>query len=165
MRGDALNPTGGSPHPIRKYVNTTDTDLYHLAKARNLGIVESIGDIIVVCDSRFKMEADAIRSFVTEILPKVMLYGDKLSGKRSFVENFSACLRKDLIQAGMFNQIIDAYGGMTQELKTRLQKQGWSTRFIKSAKAKEIKSSKNKWSKKDDIYKMKTRLMKLGLHD
>jgi len=148
-------------YPI-KYVSTA-RDGYNLAMARNLGAIESEGEVLVFCDSRLRPYSEAVYQFVKYVLKnrdKVWYYGDKGAGNRGFVENFSAVRRSHFIDAGMFCERLTRYGGITQEIRTRFGKQGFVFRYLQFAKAKEILSSKAK-NKRDDIWRSKLLLWKM----
>ncbi len=108
------------------------------------------------------MEPTAISEFVKQIQPNTWLFGDK-NGKTNFVENFSCVNRADVVKAGMFNERINKYGGMSQEIRSRINKQGMQVRLIPSAKAIQAGKSRNKWTKQDEIIEMKNLLWKVGL--
>lgn len=55
-----------------------------------------------------------------------MLWGVKDGALKAFVENLSFIKREHIIDAGMFLERMNFYGGMTQELKTRLTAQGFN---------------------------------------
>lgn len=152
------------PRPI-KYLETTGVG-YGLAEARNRGVIASHGDYLMFCDSRLMPEKDAINRFMDVIFPykKAWLFGDKGAGKKNFVENFSFIRRSDLIAAGMFNERIDRYGGMSQELRERFMRQGFQTGFVPEARAEQIKTSRMTPQRRDDIVAMKDLLWKLGLN-
>lgn len=135
---------------------------YTLAKARNKGIVEADGEYIVFCDDRIKMEEKAVSSFVAHKKDNVWIWGMKDGAIKGFVENFSFVPRKILIRGGMFNERMDKYGGMTQEIKERYEKlQGVNFVFLEEAKANEVSSSHSKSSKLEDIIEAKFLLYKL----
>ncbi|KKN71700.1 hypothetical protein LCGC14_0417660 [marine sediment metagenome] len=139
---------------------------YNLAKIRNKMIIDSHGEYLLFLDDRWMLDdPNTIAKFVKQInnRDKVFLWGDKGRGKRNFVENFSFCKRKSLIHAGMFNERIDKYGGMSQELRARLRSQGWEFKFCEGAKAKEKMSSRGNWRDKQGIMDVKNILYKLGL--
>lgn len=147
--------------PLR-YINTSYTIDYGLARARNEGTIEATGDVIVYCDQRMIMASNAIEEFLKYLKPRTWLYGNK-GGKKDFVENFSCVYRDDIINAGLFNERIYLYGGMSQEIRARIRNQGIKTEFVESAKAIPAGKSRNKYTKKADIIKMKNRLYKMGL--
>ncbi len=149
-------------YPI-KYTNTGDTNEYHLAKARNLGVIEAIGDILVFIDDRFDPDKDALRKFVENVTNKTWVFGYKGYDKDSFVENFSAIRRQELINAGMFNERINLYGGMSQELRSRFRTQGFEFRYVKDIKCKQISGSGSRINRLDDIKEAKHILNKLSL--
>jgi len=149
-------------YPI-KYVNTGDTDDYHLAKARNMGTVEAIGDYLMFMDDRFIPEPDAMVKFLNKAMPKTWQFGDKGAQKKTFVENFSFVDRQELINAGMFNERIEQYGGMSQEIRERINRQGFTTQYNGEAKCKVISSTSSRWNKKEEIVESKYILYKLNL--
>jgi len=137
---------------------------YGLAMARNLGVIEASGEILMFLDSRFVPEPDTIEEFMRELVEdKVWLFGDKGAGKKSFVENFSMIRRKDFVLAGMCNERINRYGGMSQELRTRFGSQGFKFVYVPKAKAREIKTAEKLSTKRKSIIKMKDLLYKLYL--
>lgn len=156
-------------YPI-KYINT-HRDGYNLAMARNLGVIAAEGEVVVFCDSRIKPEPGAIFTFVEccehagEVEGgnrKKWFFGNKDGAfKKSFVENFSAVRRDYLIEAGMFNERIDRYGGMSQELRTRWGAQGGELFFIETANAKTLCRSGMSTQRRNDIVEMKMLLYKL----
>lgn len=149
--------------PVR-YLRTSRQDNdYGLARARNEAIIEATGEILVFTDQRMILEPDAISELVAKIKPKHWLYGSK-GGKKEFVENFSCVYRHEAIVAGMFNERINLYGGQSQEIRSRIRKQGFTTEFVENAKATPSGKSSNKHNKKGDIIKMKNRLFKMGLN-
>jgi glycosyltransferase involved in cell wall biosynthesis len=148
--------------PVR-YLRTSSKDNdYGLARGRNEAVIEATGEILVFCDQRMIMAEDAIEQFVARMKPKYWLYGTK-GGKKEFVENFSCVGRNELVVAGMFNERINRYGGQSQEIRSRIRKQGFQIEFVEQAKATPAGKSSNKSRKKADIIKMKNRLFKLGL--
>lgn len=149
-----------------KYVNTgkTNSDEYGLAKARNLGVIEADGEFLMFLDSRLCPEKDTVEMFINKIgVDKVWLYGDKGRQKKSFVENFSFIRRKFFIEAGMCNERIDKYGGMSQELRNRFRLQGYEFVYVQEAKATELKKARPMAEKRKDIIYIKDKLWKMGL--
>lgn len=139
---------------------------YNLAKTRNQAIIKARGKYLLFLDDRLKLDSDTtIQSFLDQHNNSynMFLWGDKGAGKKKFVENFSFTKRQDFIDAGMFNERIDKYGGMSQEIRTRLNRQGWRFKYCDDAKARETASSKNRSDKKADIIEMKDRLYRMGL--
>ena len=154
----------------KMFRNRTEMDKekypYNLAKARNLAIIEAEGKYLIFNDSRLKPEQDIIRQFVQRLEDslsgkKRWIFGDKGGGKNSFVENFSATKRQDIIEFGMFPEFIMQYGGMTQEIRNRWKKQGGEFIYHPTAMAEEIKSSKMTDKKRLDIVKSKNLINKL----
>ena len=66
------------------------------------------------------MDKFAVEEFVKYTVPNVWLFGNK-GGKKEFVENFSCIRREDVINFGLFNERMDAYGGLSERLKTDLR--------------------------------------------
>ena len=147
-------------YPI-KYINTETPDTYNLGLARNLGVIEAVGKILVFIDDRYKLETDCISKFLQNLRPKQWVYGDKGTGKRNFVENFSCVYRKEFIEAGMFNASVKLYGFLTQETRERFKKQKFELKFVPEAKAETIEGSKAKYRKKDEIRRAKNILSKM----
>ena len=149
-------------YPI-KYINTETPDIYNLGRARNLGVVESVGDILVFCDDRYKMEKDCISKFVEKLVKKKWLFGDKGTGKRNFVENFSCIYRNEFVRAGMFSEHCKTYGYLTQETRERFKGQGIEFIYVEGAKSETISGSKARYTKKDEIRCSKNVLYKMGM--
>jgi len=144
----------------------TESDGYNLAMARNMGIIESEGEVVIFCDSRLNPEQEAVTEFVKAVLgtkDKKWFFGDKGSQKKSFVENFSAIRREYIIKAGMFNERVNRYGGMSQELRNRFQWQGFTLEYLDSAKSQELRSSKLTVERREDIRQMKNLMNRLNL--
>lgn len=148
-----------------KYINT-QTEGYNLAMARNMGIIESEGEYLMFCDDRMLPEKDSIKAFL-QVLEnkdkKLWVFGDKGAGKDSFVENFSMVKRQELVDIGLFNQVIKEYGGTTQEIRARWRRNNGMVWFQNMAVAKEQKSSRAAKTKRDEIIRMKYLLKKLNM--
>ena len=145
-----------------KYIKF-DKDGYSLAEARNRAVIEAQGEILVFCDDRIKMEKNAVEAFVeTQTVPKVWQWGIKDNFEKGFVENFSCVNRSDLIQFGMFNERIDRYGGMTQEIRTRFEGvNNFLFEVNKKALANSIRRATSKSRRREDIIKAKFTISKL----
>jgi glycosyltransferase involved in cell wall biosynthesis len=153
--------------PIRRVWTRKMNETYGLAKARNVGLIEATGDIVVFCDDRLKMHPAAIAAFVTALtigsgkVEKRWLWGSKGTFK-TFVENFSATWRRVVIDGGMFNERIDCYGGMTQEISSRFGAQGIRFDFCPQALAEPMIGTHSKSRHREDIIRSKVRLYKMG---
>lgn len=145
-------------YPVR-FIDSSNSD-YGLARARNIGVIEATGEILVFCDERQIMAKDAVQQFVANVKPSYWLYGNK-GFKKEFVENFSCIIREDAINFGLFNERINEYGGQSQELRERMHGQGIITEYIESAKATPTGKSANRTRKRNSIIKMKNRLAKM----
>lgn len=139
---------------------------YNLAMSRNLGVVQSVGEFLVFCDSRMCPQDGAIKLLISAISDKtdaaVWSFGNKGANKKTFVENFSAVRRKELIEGGMFNERVDAYGGMSQEIRGRFSAQGFQFIYCESANAIQLGRS-GLSGRRGDIISMKNLLSKLEL--
>jgi hypothetical protein len=144
-----------------KYLNI-DHSGYNLAKARNLGIIESTSEVLVFVDQRMILEPNALEEFLKYLAPKKWLYGSK-GLKKDFVENFSCINRDDIATMGMFNERITTYGGMSQECRSRARRQGFILEYIESAKANPSRKSSNRRRKKIEIMEAKNLLWRVGL--
>ena len=143
-----------------KYVRFED-DGYTLPKARNLGVLEADGEILVFCDDRIGMGSDAVETFVQESRPRTWLYGIKDGVEKPFVENFSSVMRSELLRLGGFNERVDGYGGASQELRTRFHdKNAFDMRMIK-VYADSLGKSKQRNKKREQTWKQKFNLWKM----
>jgi glycosyltransferase involved in cell wall biosynthesis len=153
--------------PVRYLLTGYQTDLgdedYGLARARNEATIEATGEVIVYVDQRMVLESTAISEFLKYLKPKVWLYGNKNSGKTNFVENVSCIYRQDVIDFGLFNERVTAYGGLSQETRNRFKNQGGKTEYVESAKATPTGKSSNRNRKRADIIRMKNLLWKINL--
>jgi len=133
---------------------------YGLARARNTGIVEANGEILVFQDDRYLMNQDAVSEMVSMLKPKTWVFGDKGAQKKAFVENFSCVYKKDLVNIGMFNERIIYYGAMTREILNRMSGR-IVYKYCDKAKCIVLLDSKSKFKKKAEIVKAKLLLWKL----
>ena len=138
-----------------------DSKGYNLAEARNIGVVESEGEILVFNDDRIQMQPDAIHYFVGNSKQHCWLWGVKDDYEKGFVENFSCIKREDLIKGGIFLERMNVYGGMSQELRERFTKQGYVFEMIRESKAKSIRRSNNRPEKRKQMIEAKLLLYKL----
>lgn len=147
---------------VFKYIKFPHRNTYTLAEARNLGVIEASGSVLVFCDDRIAMEKEAVTEFATYIGPKTWLWGTKDGSAKGFVENFSCILREDLITGGMFCERMQWYGGMSQEVRTRFErKRGFEFIYIDKARANGIKRSKSKNHRRQNIIEAKFLLFKM----
>lgn len=136
-------------------------DGYTLAEARNRGIIEAEGKILVFCDERLQMDKNAIKEFVKMSKQHCWLWGVKDDYQKAFVENFSSIRREDIIKSGMFNERIDRYGAMSEEIRKRFTQLGFAFQLVQNAHAKSMSRSKNRAQKMKDIIWAKLLLFKL----
>jgi len=145
-----------------KYIKFNHNNTYSLAEARNRGIIESDGKYIVFCDDRLKMEPDALFHFNIHKKNNTWLWGVKDDSPKGFVENFSCVGRRELITGGMFCERMQWYGGMTQEIRARFEKEkGLDFILIPEAKAKSVKRAKSRKSRRNDIINAKHLIYKM----
>ena len=138
---------------------------YGLASARNRGVLEARGEILVFLDDRLKMEPTAVSEFVKAILPKHWDMGLKIhngveSVKANFIENFSCIYKKDLVRIGMFNERLEWYGGMSQDVRERCHYAGIKHAFVRDAKAHTVRSTP-KMKLPEEVWKSKLLLYKI----
>lgn len=144
-----------------KYLHFHPNGEYTLAKARNLAAMESNSDILLFCDDRIGMEAGAIEAFARTVEPRMWFHGVKDGYEKGFVENFSAITRQDFMIGGMFNERMDVYGGMTQEVRERYTLQGIDFALLSKAKAVGLKKTRGKAVKRPEIIQAKLKIFKL----
>lgn len=150
-----------------KYVYCARFDVYGkkdygLARSRNFGIIESEGEYLVFLDDRITpAEPNTISIFFNALRSckeKIWVFGDKGANKTSFVENFSAVKRSQIVVAGMFCERIDQYGGMTREIISRYANQGFKFKYVPEAKGKQVCSSRG-WDKKPEQISQMAKLL------
>jgi len=145
--------------PVR-YIKTASDD-YGLARARNIAAIDATGEVLVFCDQRNIMSTKCVEAFVNNLSPRVWLYGNK-GAKKEFVENLSCIYRDEFLRLGGFSERIDAYGGLSQYARSVAKYNGYKLEFVERAEAVPRGKSSNKYSKRNDIIKMKNRLWKMG---
>ena len=142
-----------SDFPIR-WVDTLETDDYCLAKARNMGLVETRGAAAIILDDDSFPVPDFIKAHKASVKPHVLTGGFRNSHdntdslipkmKRTLikygvrkenpitervVENNTCMLRKDWFGCGLFSERFIGYGGCGQEFIARLAYQGYQYQF------------------------------------
>ena len=138
---------------------------YGLARCRNMGIIESNTELVAFMDDR--ITTDNHNSLEKLVFPlaknneKIWAFGDKGAQKKSFVENFSVVRRAHIVNAGMFLERIDKYGGMTREIFNRCKSQGFKFLYVSEAKAKQVCKSSGWDYKPSHIEEMKNLLKKI----
>lgn len=147
------------------YLKCGEKEKYGLAQARNKGVIEALGDIVLFLDDRLKLKDKNALAFISKHkLKKTWYYGLKesknghLSLKNEFIENFSWIRKKDFCFGGMFNEEICWYGGLSEETRKRYAWQGFN--FLQmNVVAKELASAEK--HKKEDIVKAKELIKKM----
>jgi len=137
-----------------KWINTEETSKYCLAKARNMAIVETSGEAVVVLDDDSFPTAEFVKEHKKTVRNKVLTGGyrnshdsqDPMHHKMArllsrygncvvhpiteiLVENNCCMLRKDWIGCGMFSERFEGYGGCGQEFFMRLAYLGYGYQF------------------------------------
>ena len=105
------------------------------------------------------MDSKAVEEFVKAWLPRIWLWGIKDESPKGFIENFSCIERRELIKGGMFNERMDTYGGMSQEIRERFSSR-LDFQLVNSAKA-TASRAKGKAGRRKDIIESKLKLFKL----
>jgi glycosyltransferase involved in cell wall biosynthesis len=147
-----------------KYIRS-DHNGYGLARMRNLGAIEAIGQILLFLDDRFILQEDTLNKVSNNCLLGKWYFGNKLikekaGNKSNFVENFSWINKCDFVNGGMFNERIDCYGGMSQEIRQKYSHQRIEFVYKEDIFVKENmhSNSRNKiseiWKAKNILYKM-----------
>lgn len=149
-------------------ITVEDTESgYNLAKCRNLGALDAIGEILLFNDSRLLPETDAVQKFIEKFEEvgndKVWFFGEKGGNKSNFVENFSAIRRDYYIKGGMSNERITRYGAMSQELRERFTWNSFRFEYVPEAKCKQLCSTHKTKERRQDIIESKFQLFKMGL--
>lgn len=144
------------------YLNTDQKTGYNLGMARNMGVVESLGKVLLFLDDRLRLDGVSLEH-IAQVPEGEWHFGKKqtksgVSTKRQFIENFSWIRKKDFVDGGMFNERMNAYGGMSQI--TREQYAG-KVEFVYDDKACCVemcksgsKNSRSIWKAKDIINKL-----------
>lgn len=152
---DKLQKIQQCKNVIYKYCARFDIDGnkdYGLARARNFGIINCSSDIIVFLDDRLTpANQNSIETLTKKLInnkEKLWVFGNKGSDKKSFVENFSAIRKSNILKSGCFFERIDMYGGMTREVIARFSTQGYKFLYIQDALAEQLAKSSN-WDVKE----------------
>jgi glycosyltransferase involved in cell wall biosynthesis len=129
---------------------------YNLARARNMGVQEAMGSVLLFLDDRLTLKQGSLEH-IANIKDKEWRHGEKItkegiSTKRSFMENFSWVKKRDFVRGGMFNERMNRYGGMSEitreQFKNRLD-------FIYDDKGKANENVRAVGKRRSDIWKAK----------
>ena len=131
-----------------KWVDTGETNKYCLGKARNMGILETTGEAVVILDDDSWPVPDYVKEHKCMVKKKTLTGGyrnshdpkDELHRKMirlmlgkgklpGVVENNCCMYREDWIGCGLFSERIKGYGGIGQEFLRRLAYQGYKYQF------------------------------------
>lgn len=135
---------------------------YGLARARNKAVLEAEGKWLWFVDDRLSPKPNSLQEFYNRRQENTWTYGVKDGHKKAFVENFSFCLRADLIRIGMFNEQITQYGGMTQDIRTRAERLNKiKIEMVETAQAISHRKSENRLKRYISIAKSKLQCYKL----
>lgn len=146
-----------------KYINTLYAG-YGLGQARNHGIFRAGGNYLIFNDDRFVPLPTAVKVFISRlsaIKELSAVWGDKGAGKRDFIENFFAVRKKHIVQAGMFNERINEYGGQSQEVRERLRNQGFNLQYEPAAISTAVFGTHNRANKRYEVFRSKLKLWEL----
>jgi len=141
--------------------NEHNDKVYGLAHARNKGILEAEGKYILFADDRMGVAPDAITKFKEKWKAGTWLWGIKDNYRKGFVENFSFISRDDIVRIGMFNTLIEQYGGMTQEVRKRAELNGIAFELVAEATVQVTRKSGNRFGKLMDVAISKAQCYKL----
>lgn len=146
------------------YLNTEKKDGYNLAMARNMGVIEALGSVILFLDDRLKLQNGALER-ISQVERGKWHFGQKIikgkpSKKRTFIENFSWIRKKDFVDGGMFNERMIYYGGISQLTREQYQNK---VDFVYDDKAsvEEILRARGLGGKRKDIWRAKEIIRKL----
>ena len=137
-----------------RWIDTEETNNYCLAKARNMGLVETKGGAVIILDDDSFPVPDFIKAHRHSVKSKVLTGGFRNSHDKNdslipkmkktlikygvrkvnpiterLVENNTCMLRKDWFGCGMFSERFIGYGGCGQEFIARLAFQGYGYQF------------------------------------
>lgn len=137
-----------------KWVDSLESNKYCLSKVRNMGLVETSGEAVVILDDDSFPTPEFVAAHKSSVRPKTLTGGyrnshdpnDFLHQKMArvinnygileprklseiLVENNCCMLRKDWIGCGMFSERFEGYGGCGQEFFLRLIYQGFEYQF------------------------------------
>jgi len=140
------------------WVDTKETNNYCLAKARNMGIIETKGAAVIILDDDsfpvpefieahkssvkhrvltggFRNSHDKNDSLIPKMKRTLIKYGIRKENpiRERVVENNTCMLRKDWLGCGMFSERFIGYGGCGQEFIARLAYQGYKYQFNPNA--------------------------------
>lgn len=141
-----------------RWVDSYETNKYCLAKVRNMALIETKGEAVVILDDDSFPTPEFVASHKSAIRPKTLTGGYRNSHdpndtmhakmarylntygilqpkkiKEILVENNCSMLRKDWIGCGMFSERFEGYGGCGQEFFLRLMHQGYEYQFSPNA--------------------------------
>lgn len=140
---------------------------YGLGRARNVGVINAVGHMLIFLDERITPANDIfISTFVDKLKEakddKKWFFGEKGGNKTSFVENCSAILKKHVVTGGLFCERINKYGGMTREIISRFSRQGFSFVYVPEALCKTLEKSRERERKEKEIPEARDMLRKMG---
>lgn len=147
------------------YLKTGTKLEYGLAKARNCGAVEALGEILLFLDDRFVLRPDTLGE-ISKLGPgKIWNFGVKVvhgeaSTKKTFIENFSWISKKNFIEGGMFCERLTQYGGLSEETRRRFGAQGFMFNYIPEAKVDQVIGVSH-GKKKAEVWKSKLLIKKM----
>lgn len=135
---------------------------YNLAKARNLGVSEAMGSVLLFLDDRLTLGEHSLEH-IAQVQAGKWHHGKKVtkegvSTKRQFIENFSWIRKRDFVNGGMFNERMIYYGGMSELTREQYKHK---VEFVYDDKAEVNENVRASGKRRGDIWKAKDIIYKL----
>lgn len=135
---------------------------YNLARARNMGVQEALGSVLLFLDDRLTLGRDSLEH-ISQVPIGQWHFGKKVldegvSTKRKFIENFSWIQKRDFVNGGMFNERMNVYGGMSELTREQYKNK---VEFVYDDKAEVNENVRASGRRRGDIWKAKDIIYKL----
>lgn len=140
----------------------TNENEYNLARARNMGVCEAMGSILLFLDDRLTLGINSLEH-IAQVPIGEWHHGKKItnegiSTKRQFIENFSWIRKRDFIAGGMFNERMTYYGGLSELTREQYRNK---VNFVYDEKAEVNENVRAAGKRRGDIFKAKDIIYKL----
>ena len=150
-----------TPIMYLKTGKTSETE-YNLARARNMGVCEAMGSVLLFLDDRLTLGKHSLEH-ISQVPVGQWHHGKKIaksgvSTKRTFMENFSWIRKRDFVAGGMFNERMDHYGGMSEITREQYKHK---VEFVYDEKAEINENVRASGKRRGDIWKAKDIIYKL----